>query len=184
MSADAAPLVGALSPASNGSAPRIPDPPLRYGTEFAGLATRMLALAADVVVIQAVAWVVGGVAAVTASLFDPSDRAETAIIAIGTAVGLLWAAGYFVFFWATTGQTPGNRLMEIRVQDAASGRRLSLGRAVLRLAGALLSALLLFLGYLMILVDSRRRALHDRLLRSVVVYAPSGGRRRRERPVR
>jgi hypothetical protein len=35
----------------------------------------------------------------------------------------------------------------------------------------------------MILVDSRRRALHDRLVHSVVVDAPAAGRRR-ERPVR
>jgi uncharacterized RDD family membrane protein YckC len=39
----------------------------------------------------------------------------------------------------------------------------------------------LFLGYLMILVDSQRRALHDRLVGSVVVYAPSAVRPRRER---
>ena len=68
--------------------------------------------------------------------------------------------------------------MDIRVQGAVDGRPLHLGRAVLRVFGALLSVLLLFLGYLLILVDERRRALHDRLVGSVVVYAPSVRRRR------
>lgn len=68
--------------------------------------------------------------------------------------------------------------MEIRVQGAVDGQPLHLGRAVVRVVGALLSVLLLFLGYLLILVDERRRALHDRLVGSVVVYAPSVRRRR------
>jgi uncharacterized RDD family membrane protein YckC len=139
----------------------------------------MLACAIDVLVVQAVAWTVGAVAAVAASMLDFSDDLETILIAAGAVVAALWSAGYFVFFWSTTGQTPGDRVMEIRVQDAADGRPLHLARAVLRLLGALLSALLLFLGYLMILVDGRRRALHDRLVGSVVVYAPSVRRRQR-----
>lgn len=146
---------------------------------YSGLATRALACAIDVLIIQAVAWVVGAVAAVAASMFDPSESLETILIAAGAAVAALWSAGYFVFFWSTTGQTPGDRVLQIRVQDATDGRPLHLGRAVLRLLGALLSALLLFLGYLLILVDGRRRALHDRLVGSVVVYTRSARRRRR-----
>ena len=177
MSADAAPRPTVVSPASNGVAPRSPElPPL--SAQYSGLATRMIAVAVDVLIIQAVSWMVCGVAAVTASLFDPSESTQTVLIAIGSAMATLWAAAYFVVFWATTGQTPGNRLMEIRVQGAADGRALPPGRAAARLAGAVLSGLLLFLGYLMILVDSRRRALHDRLVRSVVVYAPRAARRR------
>jgi uncharacterized RDD family membrane protein YckC len=153
-------------------------------TQYSGLATRVIALVTDVLIIQAVAWMVGGVAAVTLALLNPSEGAQTTLIAIGAAAATLWSAGYFIFFWATTGQTPGNRLMEIRVQDAVNSGPLPFARAVLRLAGAVVSALILCLGYLMILVDSRRRALHDRLVHSVVVYAPSTGRRRPERLTR
>ena len=177
MSSNAA--LGLASPATNGTAPRAPEPPPPPGSPYSGLATRALACAIDVLIVQAVAWTVGAVAAVAASMLDFSDDLETILIAAGVVVATLWSAGYFVFFWSTTGQTPGDRVMEIRVQDAADGRPLHLARAVLRLLGALLSALLLFLGYLMILVDGRRRALHDRLVGSVVVYAPSMRRRRR-----
>jgi uncharacterized RDD family membrane protein YckC len=180
VSSDASP-VGVASPATNGAAPRTPELPLPPGSPYSGLATRALAAAIDVLIIQAVAWIVGAVAAVAASMFDPSEDLQKVLIAAGAVVAALWTAGYFVFFWSTTGQTPGDRVMEIRVQDAADGRPLHFARAVLRLLGALLSALLLFVGYLMILVDDRRRALHDRLVGSVVVYAPTGGRRRERR---
>jgi len=139
----------------------------------------MLACVIDVLIIQGVAWSLGAVAAVAASMFDPSESLQTVLIAVGAVVAALWSAGYFVFFWSTTGQTPGDRSMEIRVQDAVNGRPLHFGRAVLRLLAALLSALLLFLGYLLILVDERRRALHDCLVGSVVVYAPSARTHRR-----
>lgn len=152
-------------------------------TPYSGLATRVLAAAIDVLIVQAVAWIVGAVAAVAASMFDPSEDLQKVLIAAGAVVAALWSAGYFVFFWSTTGQTPGDRVMEIRVQNASDGKPLHFARAVLRLLGAILSALLLFLGYLMILVDERRRALHDRLVGSVVVYAPSAARRREPRAV-
>jgi uncharacterized RDD family membrane protein YckC len=177
MSADATHR-GVVSPATNGAAPRTPELP-PPGSPFAGLATRVLAGVIDVLIIQAVAWTVGAVAAVAASMLDFSNDLEAILIGAGVVVAALWSAGYFVFFWSTTGQTPGDRVMEIRVQDEADGRPLHFVRAVLRLLGALLSALLLFLGYLMILVDDRRRALHDRLVGSVVVFAPSAPRRQR-----
>jgi len=183
VSSDAAHL-GAASPAANGTATRTLEPPPPSTSPYSGLATRALAGAIDVLIVQAVAWTVGAVAAVAASMFNFSEDLQPILIAAGTVVAALWTAGYFVFFWSTTGQTPGDRVMEIRVQDATDGRPLHFARAVLRLLGALLSALILFLGYLLILVDGRRRALHDRLIGSVVVYAPAPGRRRERRLTR
>jgi uncharacterized RDD family membrane protein YckC len=174
---DVAPT-GIASPATNGVSPQPAPPP---GSPYAGLATRVLAAVIDVLLIQGVAWTIGAVAAVTASLFDPSDSLVTVLIAAGAVVAALWSAGYFVFFWTTTGQTPGDRVMQIRVQDAGDGQPLHFGRAVLRLLGAVLSALLLFVGYLMILVDRRRLALHDRMVGSVVVYVPTTRSHRRRR---
>lgn len=165
---------GVASPAANGVPPGAPDPARPSGSPYSGLATRALAGAVDVLIVQAVAWIVGAVAAVAASVFDPSETLENILIVGGTVVAALWTAGYFVFFWSTTGQTPGDRVMEIRVQDADDGTPLNVARAALRLVLAVFSALILFLGYLLILVDGRRRALHDRLVGSVVVYAPSG----------
>jgi uncharacterized RDD family membrane protein YckC len=75
-----------------------------------------------------------------------------------------------VVFWTSTGQTPGNRVMQIRVLRADGGR-LRPRHALVRLLGMLLG-LVLLLGYLPILVNDRRRGLHDAMAGTVVVGTP------------
>jgi uncharacterized RDD family membrane protein YckC len=113
--------------------------------DFAGLASRTLAFAADAAVINGVIWFVALV--VTA-----------------------WTVAYFVFFWSASGQTPGNRLLGLRVAHRRTGRPLRARRALLRVLAVPLSALPLCAGFLLILIEPRRRALHDVLTGTVVVY--------------
>jgi hypothetical protein len=88
-------------------------------------------------------------------------------------VFLVWTAAYFVTFWSTTGQTPGARAMRFRVivPDAHHGH-IGPKRAFVRLIGMVLAAIPLLAGYFMVLFDDRRRGLHDRLARTVVIDAP------------
>jgi uncharacterized RDD family membrane protein YckC len=118
-----------------------------------------------------VAWTTGIVVGLGLSALPIPDQVDTALIAIGSIIALLWALGYFVVFWSANGQTPGDRLLEIAVRDARTGLPPSPRRALLRLLALPLSALPLCAGFLLIVFDSRRRALHDRLVGTVVVYA-------------
>jgi uncharacterized RDD family membrane protein YckC len=138
---------------------------------YAGLATRTLAFAADAAIVTVVAWLTGGVVALCLSLIGVPGEITTLMAAIGAGLTVLGTIGYFVFFWSASGQTPGNRMLGIRVISARSGRPLSPRRAFLRVLALPLSALPLCAGFLMILVDDRRRALHDRLVGSLVVDA-------------
>ena len=61
--------------------------------------------------------------------------------------------------------------MGVRVVCARSDGPVSLRAALVRLVGMLLAAIPLFAGFLLILVDDRRRGLQDRLARTVVRYA-------------
>jgi uncharacterized RDD family membrane protein YckC len=63
------------------------------------------------------------------------------------------------------------RLMALRVINR-DGDALGFGQALLRLIGAILAAIPFFAGYLLILVDDRRRGLHDMIAGTTVVYAP------------
>lgn len=143
---------------------------------YAGLATRTLAFAIDALVINVVAWLVGAIVVLGLSLLTIPEAVRTAIAAVGAAAALLWTVSYFVFFWTGNGQTPGNRLLGITVRDAGTLAPLRVRRAALRMLALPLSALPLCAGFLMILVDRRRRALHDRIARTVVVYAVAGAR--------
>lgn len=80
------------------------------------------------------------------------------------------AIGYFVLFWAAAGQTPGMRLMHVRVLSKQSDGRLTVWRALLRTLGLALAIVPCFLGFVPALFDRRRRALPDYLAGTVVVY--------------
>jgi uncharacterized RDD family membrane protein YckC len=141
--------------------------------EYAGLVTRAIAFAIDVALIDLAAAIVAIVVGLGVSAFDLPDVVVTITIAVCGLAYLAWTVGYFAMFWSTTGQTPGARVMGLRVVCAVGGEPVRLRSAVVRLAGMVLAALPLFAGFLLILVDDRRRGLQDRLARTIVVYDAS-----------
>ncbi len=147
--------------------PLQPMPELRC----VGLATRVIAFTVDAALINLVAIIVEVGVALILSLFHLPQEAKTIIAAIGGLAYVVWTIGYFVTFWSGTGQTPGARLMHVRLVTT-SGERVRSRRALLRCAGMVLAALPLFLGYVRILYDSRRRGFPDRLAGTLVVEAP------------
>ena len=118
---------------------------------------------------MALVFVVGGaLIGLVASLFG--GLRPLWLIDVLAAVGWsLVVIGYFVMFWSTAGQTPGMRLMAVRVVSA-SGEPPSGWRSLVRLIGLALAVILLFTGFLPALVDSRRRALEDFLAGTTVMY--------------
>lgn len=138
---------------------------------YVGLVTRTLAFAVDAALVNAVAIAVGAAVALALSIISVPKDVRVAAAAVGGVAYVLWAVGYFVTFWTTTGQTPGDRLLRIRVVPASGGGMWP-RRALLRFAALTLAAIPLFAGFLVILVDDRRRGLHDLLARTVVVEAP------------
>jgi uncharacterized RDD family membrane protein YckC len=154
--------------------------------DYTGLVTRAIGFGVDAVIINLAAVVVAAIVALALSLFNVPSSIDTALAVIGAVVFVVWAAGYFVTFWSTTGQTPGARVMRFRVlAPAAQHGHIGPRRALLRLLGMVLAAILLLAGYFMVLFDDRRRGLHDRLARTVVIDAPDtetpANRRRAQR---
>jgi uncharacterized RDD family membrane protein YckC len=140
--------------------------------EYEGLATRAIAFALDAAIISGVAVVVGAAAGISLSVLSVPSGVEAAVFAAAGAICLLWSTAYFVTFWCTTGQTPGNRVLGIRVCRADDGEPLRPARALLRLVALTIAAIPLFAGFLPILVDDRRRGVHDMIAGTVVVGSP------------
>jgi uncharacterized RDD family membrane protein YckC len=139
---------------------------------YVGIVTRAIAFAVDAAVIQFVAIAVAGTFALILSVLSPPDNLDGVLLVVGSAAYGLWLVGYFVVFWSATGQTPGNRLLQIRVGRAVDGAPPSAGAALLRFVGLILAALPLFAGLLPILLDDRRRGAHDMIAGTVVVLVP------------
>jgi uncharacterized RDD family membrane protein YckC len=149
-----------------------PEPALAAEPFYEGLVTRAIAFTLDAALVNFVALVVGAALALAVSVLQLPDEFDAVAAACAGVGYVLWSAAYFVTFWSSTGQTPGNRVMRIRVCMADGGGALRPARALLRLGALVLAALPLFAGFLTILVDDRRRGLQDMLAGTVVVAAP------------
>ncbi len=134
---------------------------------YAGLVTRAVALVVDALVINAIAAVTGGALNLLATLLGKHGGLSFVQALAGGAMWLFWVLLYFVVFWTLTGQTPGDRLLGIRVVSA-NRDRIRVGQAALRFAGMVLAAIPLGAGFLPVLVDDQRRGLHDRIGHTVV----------------
>lgn len=139
-----------------------PDP---RGTQ-AGLVTRVLAGAADLVVVAVL--VAAGYAAVAAIRFllrptrfsFPATGSRTLLL-----VGLVVLAVYLAVTWAVLGGTVGDRLLGLRVVGAG-GTRLHWVQCVFRAALCTVFPIGLF----WVLVSRTNRSVQDLLVRTAVVY--------------
>src|SRR5262249_3799828 len=156
-------------------APALPDPsgsqlaPQLARVQEAGFVSRLVAFVLDVAIVSLASIVFGALIALILNFFGFSVRdlsleaatrnwlvvLQLLIIPVSGLSVLLFAPGYFVLCWSLVGATPGKHILGRRGLRA-DGRRASWGRAFIRFAGYWISPLPLFLGFLWVLVDSRR----------------------------
>jgi len=80
---------------------------------------------------------------------------------------------YYVWFYKNKGATPGKMLMRLRVSRADTGTNLTYWRAFFReTIGKFLSAIVLCIGFLLVVFRQDKRALHDLLFNTQVTYEP------------
>ncbi len=95
-----------------------------------------------------------------------------AVVSLGVMLTLIVAVvAYYVYFeQSVSGATLGKRLLGIRVVDL-QGRRISLGRSMIRTLVSPFSGALFCIGFLMALVTAKRQALHDLAAGTLVIVA-------------
>jgi uncharacterized RDD family membrane protein YckC len=143
-------------------------PPRAVRPIYGGIATRAIALATDAALTLVLFMSIVGVAALVASLVG-GLRPAWLVGALLASGGLLVAGTYFVLFWSSAGQTPGMRLLRVRVLGP-EGKPPSVGRSLVRVVGLGLSIVPLFAGFIPVLFTEQRRGLADFLAGTVVLY--------------
>jgi uncharacterized RDD family membrane protein YckC len=138
---------------------------------YAGIVSRTVALAIDAGTLTIGFAIASGVLGLILSLFTAVEVSSPGAVLGAAAMWSLVVATYFVLFWTLAGETPGMRLMALRVCNAA-GDPPGFAKALVRFAGLVLAAIPFCAGFLPILFDERRRGLQDMLAGTVVVYAP------------
>ena len=98
-----------------------------------------------------------------------SEAALTPIIAALGVLLIIFPWLYFAGFECSRGQaTPGKTLLRIVVTDN-DGARISFARATLRHFFKYISALIIFIGFIMIGLTKKRQGLHDRIAGCLVL---------------
>jgi uncharacterized RDD family membrane protein YckC len=140
-------------------------------TPYAGLVTRLGALAVDSVLLAiAVPVLANGPASVWTAL---SGQAPGWLKLGAQVLAAALPAAYFAVCWWGSGQTAGGLLFGT-VVCRHGGARLGFGRALLRSVIGLLLPVVWLAGLLSILLNRERRALHDRVFGTVVLRKLSG----------
>jgi uncharacterized RDD family membrane protein YckC len=138
--------------------------------KYAGFASRFAAFAADVAVTLALFMLALAAISFAARVLTGTDiawnRGSIWVIVAYAA----WGVVYFAHSWAASGRTVGMALFGVRVVRD-DGTDVSGRRAALRTLALPLSFLFLGLGFVGILLGDRRRALHDVIAGTAVIYS-------------
>jgi len=108
----------------------------------------------------------------------PPDQALAAFgalmgtLALSMLVGVVIGASYEGFFVNRVGATPGKMVLGLKV-IRPNGGPVSLGRAIGRYFAKWLSSITLAIGYIIAGFDAEKRAMHDMIVDTRVIYADS-----------
>jgi uncharacterized RDD family membrane protein YckC len=152
--------------------------------QYAGFVSRLIATLVDLGVISAVNVILAWAAIELLAYIGvdvrncPDLDSDTPILgflchgalAAAVLVGTWGPVVYAVFFWSTTGQTPGKAVMGVRVVRL-DGKPMGFWTAVRRVVGYGLSLATVGIGFLVILADDRRQGWHDKIAGTCVIYS-------------
>ncbi|MGD6818285.1 RDD family protein [Metabacillus sp. 113a] len=132
---------------------------MNNSTKYAGFWIRFGAYMIDVLILA----IIFGVPSFLLIGGDPVINTAIRVV-IGSLLAL-----YVIFMPTTKWQgTIGKKLLGLKIVNE-NGGRLTPGAAILRYVGQIISAIILYIGFIMAGFTDRKRALHDMLARSYVV---------------
>jgi uncharacterized RDD family membrane protein YckC len=142
--------------------------------QYSGFWRRAAALMIDLILIKAIDLMMVGLGVLAASqaledlkLSGPSEDLVFLLTGLFILTGLLVFVIYF-FYFNLTGQTPGKKLLGLKVISSSPGN-LSPAEALARTFGFLISLLTLGLGFFFIFFTRKKQAFHDLLAGTFVV---------------
>ncbi|HEX3947210.1 MAG TPA: RDD family protein, partial [Acidimicrobiales bacterium] len=149
-----------------------PSPELAESRQghYAGAVSRLVAFAVDLAAVWAIYTLGAGAVSLASQLITGHPLTLSRHQTVGLVILLCWGFVYFAYQWSLNGKTIGMALFGLQVVRV-DGSPLSAQQAMLRTLLLPFSFALAGIGVLMILVQRERRALHDLLARTAVVYS-------------
>ncbi len=139
-----------------------PTPYVRQAS-YGGFWIRVVAYIIDAIILGIIGAILSIPLAVNyADMNSGSYRASNGI-------DLLLSGLYFVGLWTYMGASLGQRIFGMRVVDADTGQPITLGKAVIRWLGLLLSFFVCLIGVIWVAFDSRKQGWMDKIAGTVVL---------------
>jgi uncharacterized RDD family membrane protein YckC len=152
----------------------VPSPPAaardHFQGRYAGAVSRFAAYAVDLGVSTGLFLLGLSASAFAITIITSHHVAWNKSSPVVAAIFVVWLFTYFAYSWAGFGKSPGMALLGVRV-IRSDGADLDARRAVVRTLAFPLSFLCFGLGFAAILVQRDRRALHDLIAGTAVIYA-------------
>lgn len=131
--------------------------------EMAGTGARFGSFIIDLIILVVIEF------GIDAVFFDAVFfRDFISVSAISFLLSLLVDMGYFTYFFGN-GQTPGMKMAKIKLCGTDGTYPIGYGKGFIRWIGMYISVLVLFLGFLWILIDENKQGWHDKMADTYVV---------------
>jgi len=153
-------------------------------TTYAGFWIRVVARLVDTLLLGIPFSILFGIFAAAGGLFASTSNSNSqssngaAAALFGGAFVLFYLLalavtfGYWIYFWGSSGETIGMRLLRLRIIDANTGARIGYGRATIRLLMTFINTWACYIGWIWVAFDTRKQGWHDKVANSVVVHYP------------
>lgn len=137
--------------------------PEEFALEYAGFWIRLGASIIDLIILSIILYAIFKliIFMVPSSIF----------IIIFSFVAWLIEIVYVVAFWVWRGQTPGKMITGIKIIRTDSSP-IDWQYSLLRYIGCIISAIIIFIGFIWIAFDSRKQGIHDKIADTYVVKLP------------
>lgn len=131
--------------------------------QYVGFWRRFAALFIDAIILGVVSGIIGAI------LMSAMGSENSPAGLLGNLASFVLAFAYYVYYQSKVGQTLGKKAMGIKVVDAA-GKTPSMTTFFLReIIGKFVSGIILGIGYLMVIWDPKKQALHDKIASTYVI---------------
>lgn len=149
--------------------PHIPRTP--WGADYADIWPRVGGYLLDGLIVAIPYFILAVIiGSATANSTTINSGADVASLVLDLLI-FVGSAGYFTYFWSTTGATIGQKAVGIKVVDATTGGPLTPGRGLIRWLGYMVSIACFYLGFFWAIWDDKRQTWADKMANTVVVRA-------------
>lgn len=137
---------------------------------YAGFVPRLGGAILDTIFMLLLMLIPGALIAAAFLIFRDNTLLMGLLSLVGYVLMFVISWGYQLYFIGTKGATPGKKIMHLRVTRPDGTYPIGVGKAFVRMIGYMVSAIICYIGFLMIIFDKEQhRGLHDKIAGTVVI---------------